>query len=106
MRYHEKNSVSPEYIIGIQQENDIRLLYNYSIYRIYMLIQSCFLQGEALGDLYVDDYKSYAYRNGNYIHRVFSFKNNILQSRSVFYMDFIHFIFFFGVLKWLPYCQS
>ncbi|XP_056021403.1 neutral alpha-glucosidase AB-like isoform X2 [Ostrea edulis] len=39
-------------------------------------------QGEALGDLYVDDYKSYAYRNGNYIHRAFSFKNNILQSSN------------------------
>ncbi|XP_065942611.1 neutral alpha-glucosidase AB isoform X2 [Magallana gigas] len=39
-------------------------------------------QGEASGDLYADDYKSFAYRRGEYIHRTFSFKNNIFQSSN------------------------
>ena len=38
-------------------------------------------QGEAIGELYVDDYHSTEHKKGQYLHRTFSFKNNILQSR-------------------------
>ena len=40
------------------------------------------LQGEAKGQLYIDDGHSYNYKNGEYLLRQFAFSNNKLTSSS------------------------
>ncbi|KAK3093332.1 hypothetical protein FSP39_014183 [Pinctada imbricata] len=39
-------------------------------------------KGEALGELYTDDYHSNQHKTGQYIHRTFSFKNSVLQGSN------------------------
>lgn len=38
---------------------------------------------EAKGTLYIDDEKSFDYRQGKYVYLEFEFKNNVLTSRSI-----------------------
>ncbi|ESO91975.1 hypothetical protein LOTGIDRAFT_217135 [Lottia gigantea] len=40
-------------------------------------------QGKAEGELYVDDYHSFQYKNGDYIHRQFIFNKNTLSSKNI-----------------------
>ncbi|KAL3874005.1 hypothetical protein ACJMK2_037076 [Sinanodonta woodiana] len=40
-------------------------------------------QGKASGELYVDDYHSLKYKNGQFVHKQFQFSNNILSSKAV-----------------------
>ena len=39
------------------------------------------MQGHAKGDLYHDDFHTFQYKNGQYVHRDFLFENGQLSSR-------------------------
>ena len=41
----------------------------------------CLFQGEAQGDLYVDDYHTHEYRRGQFIHRQFTYTAGQLSSK-------------------------
>ena len=41
----------------------------------------CVFQGSSRGDLYIDDYKSFDYKKGEFSHRQFVFENNVLVNR-------------------------
>ena len=47
------------------------------------LQSTCCFQSCAQGELYVDDFETFQYREGKYIHRVFSFEKTQLTSKYV-----------------------
>ncbi|CAH1791374.1 unnamed protein product [Owenia fusiformis] len=48
----------------------------------YTLVIALNKQGRASGDLYIDDYQSFSYKNGEFIHRKFTFENNKLTNSN------------------------
>lgn len=44
-------------------------------------LQFIYLQGKASGDMYADDYHTFQYQKGKYLHRQFTFSNNKLTNR-------------------------
>jgi alpha 1,3-glucosidase len=49
----------------------------------FTLIVAMNAQGEASGDLYLDDGKSYAFQRGVFLHREFTFEKGALSSRAL-----------------------
>jgi len=49
----------------------------------YTLVVALDSQGEANGELYVDDYKSFQYRQGQYMYRKFSFSGSKMTSSQI-----------------------
>ncbi|KAF6038682.1 GANAB [Bugula neritina] len=49
----------------------------------YTLIVALDSKGAAEGQLYIDDYKSFQYRQGHYLYRKFSFTNSVLTSSAI-----------------------
>lgn len=49
----------------------------------YTLVVCLDKSTEAKGTLYIDDEKSFDYREGKYLYLEFEFKNNVLTSRSI-----------------------
>ena len=49
----------------------------------YTLVIALGSNGEAQGELYVDDGESYDYEDGAYVHRHFSFSSNTLKSSDL-----------------------
>lgn len=49
----------------------------------YTLVVCLDKSSEAKGTLYIDDEKSFDYRQGKFVYLEFEFKNNVLSSRSI-----------------------
>ena len=52
---------------------------NFVMSHIFILF--LFFQGKAVGHLYADDYRTFQYKNGEYIHRGLIFANSRLESK-------------------------
>lgn len=55
----------------------VRISCRKAIFKVNIYI----LQGTAVGNLYIDDYHTFQYKNGEYTHREFIFENKKLENK-------------------------